>query len=301
MVGTDFSSCAAAGLEAVEVLCRLWPVKKVHVLTVVSSDGEHSSIDALHRLAWSRLEALELRIQRADLVREVRVGAPATEIANYALAVGADLLVAGCHCRTGLHRALMGSITAGLVGVVRVPALVVPEALTGFDGRFSDVMAAVDLTSLSRSVVQAADMWASPSEGRVRVLSIFQPPLVASDEDGLLPHYVGQQAVTQRAREHEGSLRRLVRAAGVRASVDIEVVAGAPSAGALAEAARSRNVDLVVVGSSARGSLRRLLMGSTAYGVVAGASRPVLVVPAEVREEAPEGSLLPGLSFAPQG
>ena len=66
-----------------------------------------------------------------------------------------------------------------------------------------------------------------------------------------------------------------VAAEGVE--VETEILEGNP-ADSIAELARSRGVDLIVVGSCGRGGIVGALLGSVSEGVVHRADRPVLVV-----------------------
>ena len=54
------------------------------------------------------------------------LGEPADEINSYARRVGADLIVVGTHGRTGIRRALLGSVAELVVRRARCPVLVVP-------------------------------------------------------------------------------------------------------------------------------------------------------------------------------
>ena len=67
------------------------------------------------------------------------------------------------------------------------------------------------------------------------------------------------------------------RAAGLGVEAEAEILEGDPADGILA-LARTRDVDLVVVGSRGRGAVSAALLGSVSHAVVNGADRPVLVV-----------------------
>jgi nucleotide-binding universal stress UspA family protein len=54
------------------------------------------------------------------------VGDPPDEINSYARRIGADLIVVGTHGRTGIRRALLGSVAEQVVRRARCPVLVVP-------------------------------------------------------------------------------------------------------------------------------------------------------------------------------
>jgi nucleotide-binding universal stress UspA family protein len=91
-----------------------------------------------------------------------------------------------------------------------------------------------------------------------------------------------KKALAQFWKEQEEKGKRLTKvvAGGLQAhgaSVRTMVVRGKP-AKKIAEAARSGNFDLVVVGSRGRGTLSRRLLGGTAERVVRICERPVLIV-----------------------
>lgn len=55
-------------------------------------------------------------------------GIPARQISTYARRVGADLIVIGTHGRTGVSRALLGSVAEAVVRHAPCPVLTVPMA-----------------------------------------------------------------------------------------------------------------------------------------------------------------------------
>lgn len=63
-----------------------------------------------------------------DVVRTVRVGSPHREICAHADEIEADVVIVGTHGRTGLSRALLGSVATRVVRTSTVPVLVVPPA-----------------------------------------------------------------------------------------------------------------------------------------------------------------------------
>lgn len=297
VVGTDFSSCAEAGLRAVEGLCRMWPVQSVHVVAVVPpviAGAPLMPVDdisqAALKAAQARLERLALDLGEAIVVSETLLGAPAVELTEYADSVGADLLVAATHGRTGLPRAVLGSVTANMVRMSRIPVLVVPAHLETFGGRFEQVLAAVDLSPISSVVLRAADGWAERGGGRVRALSLFEAPVVANEVDELLPHYVSSEEVEQLTEARRDAVEQLVARAELRRPIEIDVLAKAPAGQAVVEVAQLLDVDLVVVGTSGHNAIHRLILGSTANRVLEGAGRPVLVVPREVHQGRPEAA-----------
>jgi nucleotide-binding universal stress UspA family protein len=83
--------------------------------------------------------------------------------------------------------------------------------------------------------------------------------------------------------EEEREANRWLKQAELRAKRSVEnvetVVLRGPAAEKLAEAAKSCDAQLVVVGSRGRGAVKRVLLGSISDRLVHTCERPVLVVP----------------------
>lgn len=92
------------------------------------------------------------------------------------------------------------------------------------------------------------------------------------------PYY--QDVVTEEARHARGIIADAkLRAARYDVDVEYEVVEGDPVEGIL-ELARSRDADLIVVGSRGLGAVKSLVLGSVSNAVLHHADRPVLVTKA---------------------
>jgi universal stress protein A len=118
---TDFSSASErAGFLASE-MARQWRVglHVVHVVPPVTDPGE--SPDLLKRLAAGLGEGP--RVEAALLSGRV-----AHQIVRYARDKGIGLIVLGTHGRTGVSRALLGSVAESVVRLAPCPVLTVPEA-----------------------------------------------------------------------------------------------------------------------------------------------------------------------------
>jgi nucleotide-binding universal stress UspA family protein len=70
------------------------------------------------------------------------------------------------------------------------------------------------------------------------------------------------------------------RAAAAGAEIEVALVPKRPSE-ALLETASARDARMIVVGSSGEGTLKGILLGSTAIKLLSLSDRPVLVVPAD--------------------
>jgi nucleotide-binding universal stress UspA family protein len=301
LVGTDFSPCAEMALDAVRRLAPRLGTRRVHVVTVVqtsawvtppmvaAADLTEAAFDEGQR----RLEALELDLPDVHVTKEARLGSAPRELAAAARERHADLVVVATHGRTGLTRAVLGSVTSSLVRVADVPVLVVP-AEGYIPSSFDRILAAVDLSPVSRPVLDAAGAFARTSgEPRIRVLSTFEHPLLGSSEGELLPHYASKEEIEALGEQHREEVDRLARSAHLEGvPVDVEVMSKAPPFRVILDVAELTEADLIVVGTSGRNAWHRMIVGSTATRVLNGARRPVLVIPHEVQQEVPEGQKL---------
>jgi nucleotide-binding universal stress UspA family protein len=109
----------------------------VHALSVVDATrlGPFTPVDievsevksSLRSQAEEATEAVVERCRSAgvDCVAAIRIGVPNESILDYSDEVGADLLVVGTHGRTGLPRAVLGSVAERVVRTSDVPVMTV--------------------------------------------------------------------------------------------------------------------------------------------------------------------------------
>ncbi len=122
LLATDGSSHSEAAAGAAGHLAKQagLPVTVVSVVT-----GSHS--EARRREAEHAVAAKVGRLQAMGVEAEGRVveGRPDEAIVKAGEAVGADLIVLGSHGRTGLAKALLGSVAERVIGQASCPVLVV--------------------------------------------------------------------------------------------------------------------------------------------------------------------------------
>lgn len=139
LVATDFSDCSR---HAVEVACDFAQALRaelhvVHVwqltpLVVVGLD--YSAMDIVTAVENASRNMLEAEVER---IREVvpsttghlRAGIAADEILAVAKDERCDFIVMGTHGRTGLSRALAGSVAEGVVRAATIPVMTVAHSL----------------------------------------------------------------------------------------------------------------------------------------------------------------------------
>jgi len=213
------------------------------------------------------LEAIQARLNvqglssRAEALDTDAVGA----ILFTARRSGADLIVMATSGRSGVRRALVGSVTQHVIHGTNLPVLLVHEGDEQHAaeelGPFRKILVALDGTALAEAAI---------------TYLVGEPALLGKAAVTLLG-----VASSGGNGPREENLRSYLALTSQRFpkgdALDLQVVHG--SAGeAILDAARRGGVDLIVLATHGRIGLDRLIHGSTAYHVVHGASIPVLLL-----------------------
>jgi nucleotide-binding universal stress UspA family protein len=138
---------------------------------------------------------------------------------------------------------------------------------------FKNILLAVDGSEHALHAAKtAAELARSMNAEILRIVVAFEP----------VPPYLGepnlQTAISARMKEAEEILQKSIEAIGeIPGEVHTEVLEGAP-AEAIIDVAKTRQSDLVVMGSRGLGRLQGALLGSQSQKVVRHAPCPVLIV-----------------------
>ncbi len=148
LVPTDGSEVAEAAVDHALGLAERHDAA-VHALYVVDVDSMSLALGAeqLDRVEAGRLDEMDEVRERAEratgyvadraaergleVVEHVSSGRPHEKIADYAADNDVDLVVMGSHGRSGVTRALLGSVTERTLRATRVPVLVVDAGADG--------------------------------------------------------------------------------------------------------------------------------------------------------------------------
>ena len=285
VVGTDGSpsSLAAVTWAAREAAMRHVPLTVVHVAPSLSG--------AASTLEWpaGRVPEEVLEIQENDARRvitdaigvveasaggerpevnsELFFGAPVPTLVD--LSKDAQLVVVGCRGRTGKHRRLLGSVSAGLIHHAHGPVAVIhdedsstPQAaqlpvLVGIDGsRASELATAIAFDEAS---------WRGVDLVALHVWSDADMSTVPGMETSIL-----QRAADKTLAERLAGWQERYPEVTVHRLVEFEH----PARHLLERAERAQ---LVVVGSHGRGGFAGMLLGSVSTAVAQEARVPVIV------------------------
>jgi nucleotide-binding universal stress UspA family protein len=139
VVGTDFSECSGQALEMAAQLTLAAPKGRLHVVHTfelpVYPGAEFYTIDMFTPTKQAADEQMERVIaklkQRGIDAQSVVSCGPAWDcIVQTAEAQHADLVVVGTHGRSGVRRALLGSVAEKVVRTSTVPVLTVRGKLS---------------------------------------------------------------------------------------------------------------------------------------------------------------------------
>jgi nucleotide-binding universal stress UspA family protein len=142
------------------------------------------------------------------------------------------------------------------------------------------ILVGVDGSEPSNRAVELAAQLALPAKAQVTVAYVVDP--ITYPLQGYPSEIINAEAAAEVARQERrlgelltASAAERLRSQGV--AVETQVLNGNPPA-ELAEAAERGDYDLVAIGSTGKGAVKRMLLGSTSDRLVRLSKRPVLVV-----------------------
>lgn len=207
-------------------------------------------------------------------------GPVARTLAGYIASRGVDLVVMTTHGRSGLGRALLGSVAAEVVRHSPAPVLLVkPDATSERAAAmqpFQRVLIPLDGSAFAEGAIDAAIATAGREGVSYTLLQAVPPP----SRGPHLPESASER--DQENRDERAAAERYLdalvdglRARGVHADawalVDEHVVR------AILDYAARIQADLIALATHGRGGVRRVLLGSVAERVVNESTIPVLV------------------------
>jgi nucleotide-binding universal stress UspA family protein len=223
----------------------------------------------------------------ADAIRRIEVGDPAELVVAVARRdEQAALILAGTRDAGSRAKAVFGSVAARIVELAPVPVIVAPAACrasscAGSPPAPCEVIVAVDGTDESKAVASYVANLAHRARTAVVFAHVVPPlPPTLAPPVGVVPPITEPDRA--RGRRILDAARRIVPELG---DVELELRHGIP-ARELEDLARERGSDLIALGTSRPGRLRRALTGSLADELVASSHRLVMLVPHDVAQSA---------------
>jgi nucleotide-binding universal stress UspA family protein len=279
LVATDFSTRADRAMRRATLLAKRRACRVV-LLHVVDSDRPDRFVSHEYGFAEKLLRDLADTMQRIDGIKSEQrlvLGTPDEAIVRAAEEIDADLIVLGPHRRRPVGDMLTGTTVERVVRTSSRPVLV---AVATPAREYRSVLLASDLSEGSAQAAAAAERLGLLGDAQTSVFHAFTAPaqnmmLQASTTSQALRDYIE----SRRAKAAQALARFLKRRnIGVQNRV-VELIETSP-AKLIEKCARQLEADLIVVGTTGRTGLRRLLIGSVAEEILGEATTDVLAVPA---------------------
>ena len=185
----------------------------------------------------------------------------------------ASCIVLGASHRSAAGRLLLGNVGVSLLHGAPCPVAVAPR---GWEGELegATVGVAFDGSAEAFAALEAAVAIAQRASAELTILTIAEPPVmgvattyaVLSAADWYGSARAEAERIGEIAAGHVGT--RAPHRVSVRAGAVVQILREA-----------SAEVDIMLIGSRAYGSIGRTLLGSTAAGLLTQAACPVLVIP----------------------
>jgi nucleotide-binding universal stress UspA family protein len=245
----------------------------------VSLDRADAVEAVLHEDLLAKLEAELVRAAVSARPLVIADASPARVLHSIAERDGADLIVVGAPHRSGADRVLGGDVAASTLHAAPCAVAVAPQGFAAGEHVLRTVGTGFDDSPEARAALALAQRVAQAAGATLYALTVVAPPVAMWPGTALDPEWPGyDDAARQRGtRELESALAEL-GGDGVA-----EAIVGSP-ANELTN--RSRDLDLLVVGSRSYGPVRRLLLGSTSMRLVREATCPLLILPRGVHASA---------------
>lgn len=256
---------------------RLFAEKYGASLTVMYSDPIAFPADAVGPVSGfcapvSREQQVRLRVEIERHVGhplsgcryeiDAAVGRPTPAILRAAQDLDADLVVTGTHRRRGWIRALLGSVSEGVLHGARCPVMVAPE-LKGeqTSAAISKILCPINFTEVARTSLQVASQVASKFGASLVIAHVVEPDLEAD-----LPAAESQvQTWIEQELDGAGASRQVILRGGAAERV--------------LDFAEEMGADLLVIGAQHTMFRETTVIGTTTERLLRFASSPILVVP----------------------
>jgi nucleotide-binding universal stress UspA family protein len=226
------------------------------------------------RVTERAVRTLGRRWRQVDVV--IREGDPRVEIVRVASEMGIEMIVLGVRGLGRVKRFLVGSTSLAAVRYASCPVAIV----RGRPHKTGRVLVPIDGSSGSRAALRLLSISGLQRESRVTLLHVLRPAVAAAPRGSA--RLLDDRHLGEDKRKQHAEAETLLREAGAtleesRRSVERLVAVGDP-AREIVKIARTRDVDLVILGARGLRTLGRLLLGSVSEAVLHQASRPVIIV-----------------------
>ncbi|KAB1189891.1 universal stress protein [Haloferax sp. MBLA0076] len=204
---------------------------------------------------------------------DVVQGNPAPTIAEYAQKYSYDLVVMPTHARHGITRRLLGSVTEKVVRLSEVPVLtarMVDDDELSFP--YDEILVPTDGSQSAKPAAKHGLDLAAALDATVHVLSVVDDSSLGPDVRSMMSGDEYEQAATDAIESVASDAR------GLGVSNVVEHVEHGDPSDQILTFVEEHDVDAVVMGTTGRSGVDRILLGSVAEKTVRNAPVPVITV-----------------------
>jgi nucleotide-binding universal stress UspA family protein len=205
--------------------------------------------------------------EKATIKTRLEEGDPFKKIIEIAEEERCDLIVMGRRGMSRLERALMGSVTAKVIGHFKGKTLVIPRDSTI---GWKTILVATDGSKYSEAAVEEAINYAKSYEGSLKVVTAVD---VTEEFEANAPDLVDK--LIEKAKSILNEVKKKAEDAGI--PTETLVRQGEPYK-VIIDIAKQVNADIIIMGSHGRTGLTRLFMGSVTSRVIGHTPYPVMIV-----------------------
>jgi len=275
LVAVDSSEASKNALrQALRLACieGCW----VRVVSVIPPYEGDLGLTTVGNIRKAMREPWEKALSDAEeIAKEERVsikticeeGEPYERIVDLAESENCDLIVMGRRGARHIDRALMGSVTARVIGYSQKDVLVVPDST---NIGWKNILLATDGSRYSEAAADKAIDFAKSYDSELKIISVVDVP---TEYYGEAPKAV--EDLTKKAKEFVSNVKKKAEISNIKAST---FVGEGDAYKTITDLARNEKADVIFMGSHGRTGLKRLLMGSVTEEVIGHAPCPVLVV-----------------------
>ncbi|MGM0591033.1 MAG: universal stress protein [Halobacteriota archaeon] len=242
-------------------------------VTVVGTDV----VDALVEEGEAVVEKVGATLETlgADFGTDVVQGAPAPTIVEYAERYEYDLIVMSTHGRRGLSRQLLGSVTEKVVRLSTVPVCTL-RMQTDVQATFpyETILVPTDGSTAATRAAQHGLALADALDATVHVLSVVDDTRLGIDVRSTQPGHRDERAA-------KDAVDDIVSEADARGIPVVEHVEHGTPHDEILASVDANDVDAIVMGTTGRSGVDRILLGSVAERTVRTAPVPVITVATE--------------------
>jgi nucleotide-binding universal stress UspA family protein len=283
LVPTDFSVPSKMAVNYGIALARKFRARLtlMHVLGVKPLLSNIAEIDPhfeekLGQEALQQLAALVAPEDEDDLDLQtvIKFGGVQKAIINVVKEQHADIIVLGTHGHGRIGRLVLGSTTERVLRKLGIPVMTVREtrAMT-----FKRILLATDLSESSTRALDFALNLAHLLRTDVVAVHTLDKQMMSSIEDAVRTEL--HDLALQQARQKLAMIVTEGRRRGIEIST---LLREGTAADEILKTAEDVDADLILLATTRKGAVERILIGATAERVVREARIPVLCVPAKV-------------------